>query len=95
MDFSDLADAQQEQILDRIAYPDRAAKADSPWVEFFNEFRDLTVSGFFSSKTGVADLPYLGNTAVAEWKGCDPKVWAVIEDRMKNGYQGLLKPANT
>ena len=27
--------------------------------------------------------------AVAEWKGCDPKVWAVIEGRMKNGYKGL------
>jgi hypothetical protein len=26
---------------------------------------------------------------VAEWKGCDPKVWAAIEERMKNGYQGL------
>ena len=38
---------------------------------------------------GVADLPYLGNRAVAEWKGCDPKVWAAIEERMKNGYQGL------
>jgi hypothetical protein len=51
--------------------------------------RDLTVSGFFSSKMGVADLPYLGNKAVAEWKGCDPRVWAVIEERMKNGYKGL------
>ena len=38
---------------------------------------------------GVADLPYLGNKAVAEWKGTDPKVWAVIEERMKNGYKGL------
>jgi hypothetical protein len=37
----------------------------------------------------VADLPYLGNKAVAEWQGCDPKVWAVIEERMKNGYQGV------
>jgi hypothetical protein len=42
---------------------------------------------------GVADLPYLGNTAVAEWKGCDPKVWAVIGERMKNGYQGVAGPA--
>lgn len=94
-DFVDAAEAQQKQLLDRVAYPSRAAKEDRPWVDFFNEFRDLTVSGFFSSKMGVADLPYLGNTAVAEWKGCDPKVWAVIEDRMKNGYQSILKPAKT
>ena len=45
-------------------------------------FRDLTVSGFFSSEAGIADLPYLGNKAVAEWKGCDPAVWAIIEKRL-------------
>ena len=88
-DFVAASPAQQKQILDRIAWPDRAASADRVWAAFFTRFRDLTVSGFFSSKMGVADLPYLGNRAVAEWKGCDPKVWAVIEERMKNGYKGL------
>jgi hypothetical protein len=82
---------QQKQLLDRIAYPGKAAKDDSPWVAFFTQFRSLTVGGFFSSKPGVADLPYLGNRAVAEWKGCDPKVWAIIEERMKNGYKGVLE----
>ena len=51
---------QQKQLLDRMAYPERAAKEDHAWVRFFNEFRNLTVSGFFSSKMGVRDLPYLG-----------------------------------
>ncbi len=88
-DFVGASVDQQKQILDRIAWPAKAAAADHPWVEFFTKLRDLTVSGFFSSKMGVADLPYLGNTAVAEWKGCDPKVWEVIEKRMKEGYQGL------
>jgi gluconate 2-dehydrogenase gamma chain len=88
-DFVTAGEAQQKQILDRIAWPARAAAADRGWAEFFTRFRDLTVSGFFSSKMGVADLPFLGNRAVAEWKGCDPKVWAVIEERMKNGYKGL------
>jgi gluconate 2-dehydrogenase gamma chain len=88
-DFAAATEAQQKQILDRIAWPARAAAADRRWAGFFTRFRDLTVSGFFSSKMGVADLPYLGNKAVAEWKGCDPKVWAVIEERMKNGYKGL------
>ena len=90
-DFVSSSADQQKQILDRIAYPDRAAKDDLPFVSFFNQFRSLTVSGFFSSKMGVADLPYLGNVAVAEWKGCDPKVWAIIEERMKNGYKGILE----
>jgi len=88
-DFADAGEAQQKQILDRIAWPAKAAPEDRRGVAFFNRFRDLTVSGFYTSKVGVADLPYLGNKAVAEWKGCDPKVWAVIEERMKNGYKGL------
>jgi hypothetical protein len=88
-DFAVASLAQQKQILDRIAWPEKAAKEDRVWATFFTHFRDLTVSGFYSSKMGIADLPYLGNRAVAEWKGCDPKVWAVIEERMKNGYKGL------
>jgi hypothetical protein len=91
-EFADASPEAQKAILDRVAWPDKTAKEDKIWAAFFSEFRNLTVSGFFSSKVGVADLPYLGNTAVVEWKGCDPKVWAVIEERMKNGYQGLLKP---
>jgi len=88
-DFALAAEQQQTQILDRVAWPEKAAAADRRWVGFFNRFRDLTVSGYFSSKVGVADLPYLGNKAVAEWKGCDEKTWAIIEERMKNGYKGV------
>ena len=95
--FVEAAPGQQKQLLDRIAYHERAAKEDSQAAAFFNEFRALTVGGFYSSKMGVGDLPYLGNVAVAEWKGCDPKVWAIIEERMKNGYKGILeaKPWST
>jgi len=88
-DFAGATEAGQKQILDRIAWPARAGAADARWVRFFSRFRDLTVSGFFSSKMGVADLPYLGNRPVAQWKGCAPAVWAKIEERMKNGYNGL------
>lgn len=89
-DFADAQQDQQKQILDRVAYPAKAAAEDERWVKFFSTFRALTVGSFFSSKMGVADLPYLGNKAVSDWKGCDPQVWAIIEDRMKNGYQGIV-----
>lgn len=89
--FADASPDQQKQIIDRVAWPDRAAKEDHAWVLFFDRFRDMTVSGFFSSKVGVADLPYLGNTAVAEWKGCPPNIWAIIEQRTKNGYKGVAQ----
>jgi gluconate 2-dehydrogenase gamma chain len=87
--FADAPVEQQKHILDRIAYPDRAAPEDHRWVIFFNRFRDLTISGFYSSKMGIADLPYTGNTIVTNWAGCPPAVWAIIEERMKNGYKGV------
>jgi hypothetical protein len=31
------------------------------------------------------------NKAVSNWIGCDPKVWAIIESRMKTGYNGILE----
>ncbi len=89
--FADAPPDQQKKLLDRVAYPKKAAKEDHAWVVFFSELRSLTVGGYFSSKIGVAALPYLGNTAVEHWIGCDPKVWAIIEDRMKNGYTGILE----
>ena len=88
-DFAAATKDQQKQIIDRVAWPAKTTSDDRIWAAFFSEFRDLTVGGFFSSKMGVADLPYLGNTAVVEWKGCDPKVWKTIEERMDNGYKGL------
>jgi gluconate 2-dehydrogenase gamma chain len=96
-DFADAPVEQQKKLLDRIAYPKRASQEDQPGVAFFSEFRSMAVGGYFSSKLGVAALPYLGNVAVREWKGCDPKVWAIIEERMKNGYKGILevKPWST
>jgi hypothetical protein len=45
-------------------------------VAFFSAFRDLTASGFWSSEMGVKDIEYVGNTFVAEWKGCPPEVLA-------------------
>jgi gluconate 2-dehydrogenase gamma chain len=68
--FVECADAQRAAVLDDIAWPDKAKPGYSHGVAFFNAFRDLTASGFWSSKMGVQDLQYLGNAVVLEWKGC-------------------------
>ncbi len=57
-------------LLDDIAWPHKAAPTVSHGVAFFNSFRDLTSSGFWTSKMGIEDLQYIGNTFVPEWKGC-------------------------
>jgi len=68
--FKDCTPAQQIEMVDLIAYPDRAK--DKPeltqGVAFFNKMRDLTVTGFYTSKMGVKDLGYAGNTP-NQWKG--------------------------
>jgi hypothetical protein len=71
-EFVDATDAQRKQILDDIAWPKKAKPEFSQGVAFFNRFRDLTASGFFSSKMGMEDLQYIGNEFVMEWKGCPP-----------------------
>jgi gluconate 2-dehydrogenase gamma chain len=73
-DFVDCSAAEQKQILDRIAYPKTAAPEDAAGVAFFNHMRGLVVTGFYSSETGVKDLPYLGNQMVMAWEGCPANV---------------------
>ena len=68
--FIDCTDDQRTIVLDDIAYPERAPEHLSHGVRFFNSFRDMTASGFWSSKMGVEDLQYMGNTVVPEWTGC-------------------------
>jgi hypothetical protein len=66
----DCSDVERRAILDDIAYPSKAPAALSQAVAFFNSFRDLTASGFWTTKMGIADLGYQGNRFVAEWNGC-------------------------
>jgi hypothetical protein len=77
-EFVELADARRREILDDIAWPKRARPEHSQGVAFFNRFRDLTASGFFSSAIGVADLGYIGNQFVTEWVGCPPEALAKL-----------------
>lgn len=76
--FIESTDEQRRAVLDEIAWPTKARPEMSQGVAFFNDFRDLTASGFFSSRMGVTDLQYLGNTVVAEWKGCPPAALAKL-----------------
>ena len=76
--FVDCSSTQQQQILDRIAWPEKAAAQDTKAVVFFNQFRDLTLSGFYTSEMGIRALPYVGNEPQAEWRGCPMDVLAKL-----------------
>ena len=68
--FINGSDTQRRGVLDEIAYTSNPDRGLSQAIAFFNSFRDLTASGFWSTKLGIADLQYQGNTFVSEWTGC-------------------------
>jgi gluconate 2-dehydrogenase gamma chain len=72
--FLQCTPAQKKEVQDLIAYR-KNAKADPglrQGVFFFARLRAMTCDGFYTSKIGIADLEYIGNTALAEFPGCPP-----------------------
>lgn len=72
--FVDCMADEQQQMLDRIAWPAAASSTDSQGIAFFSCFRDLVLSGFYTSEQGIRYLPYIGNEPQPEWKGCPEPV---------------------
>ena len=84
--FVQASDAKRRQVLDDIAWPKKARPELAHGVTFFNRFRDLTASGFFSSEMGYKDVKFVGNVFNPDWKGCPPeamKKLGVSHDLMK------------
>ena len=69
-DFASCTDEQRLEMAERLAWPEVAADDDAPGVAFFSLMRDMTASGFYSSRMGMEDLGYMGNVAIPEWTGC-------------------------
>jgi hypothetical protein len=66
--FKDCSSKQQLEMVDMIAYPDKAKPEHKQGVSFFNTMRDLTATGFYTTEMGVKDLGYVGN-APNQWNG--------------------------
>jgi hypothetical protein len=67
-DFRDCSAEQRLEVVSDIAYPFTAKPDMKPGVSFFNKIRDLTAIGFFTSKMGIDDLGYKGNSP-GKWEG--------------------------
>jgi hypothetical protein len=66
--FKDCSKEDQLKLVDEIAYPDLAKPDMQQGVAFFSRMRNLTASGFFSSKIGIEDVGYMGNRP-NKWEG--------------------------
>jgi hypothetical protein len=72
-DFASCNAQQQIEIVDEIAFPEKAKPEMQQGVSFFNTMRDLTACGFFTSKIGIEDLGYAGNKP-NQWDGVPQEV---------------------
>ena len=68
--FKDCASQQQIEMVDMIAYPEKAKKTKelTQGVAFFSLMRNLTATGFYTSEIGVKDIGYAGNKP-NQWNG--------------------------
>jgi len=83
--FIACSEAERTAVLDDISKPPTEPADDANPVTsddvptlpalshgraFFASFRDLTATGFWTTKMGMDDLQYMGNRVVTEWRGC-------------------------
>lgn len=66
---------QQKELLDDIAYPDDATPDVTPGVKFFTRMRNLVLTGYYTTRMGIDDLGYQGNTPNS-WDGVPADVLA-------------------
>ncbi len=66
--FKDCTSQQQLAIVNEIAYPAKAKPEMQQGVAFFSRMRNLTATGFFTSKMGMDDIGFVGNRP-NQWNG--------------------------
>lgn len=66
--FKSITAAQQIEIVEDIAYPNKVKPGFSHGTNFFSLMRNLTATGYWSSKEGIKDIAYKGNVPNM-WEG--------------------------
>ncbi|UII76468.1 gluconate 2-dehydrogenase subunit 3 family protein [Flagellimonas sp. HMM57] len=77
--FKLATEKQQKSILDTIAYPDvTIPEEERPLeIQFFSTMRNLTLTGYYTTKIGIEELGYKGNM---------PNVWNGVPDDVLAQY---------
>ena len=74
-EFIACSDQEQLKICDQIAYPKKTAPGFKQGEKFFTLMRNLTLTGYYTTRMGLDDLGYKGNS---------PNVWdGITEDVLK------------
>lgn len=64
---------QQLEMVDAIAWPQKATSEMAQGASFFTLMRNLTSTGFYTSEIGKKDIGYMGNVP-NQWNGVPPDV---------------------
>ncbi len=77
--FVDCDESQQKSILDLMAYPDPdlSSSEQTDDIKWFTLFRNLTMTGYYTSKVGIEELGYKGNT---------PNIWDGVPQDVLDQY---------
>lgn len=79
--FVGTPEQKQRELLDLIAYRKNYHPELGPGIRFFALVRQWTVNAFCTSKMGIEDLGYQGNTARSDYDGCGEEVVRQLMER--------------
>lgn len=79
-DFVSAPAAQQTALMDVIAYSKNETLELQPGIRFFDWARKMTIDAYFTSKVGIQDIGFMGNTAVSEFH-VPPEVMEYLNKR--------------
>ncbi|MEO8450020.1 MAG: gluconate 2-dehydrogenase subunit 3 family protein [Gemmatimonadota bacterium] len=72
--FAGLGAPEQTAIADDICYQPKAKPELLAAARFFDLIRDLSSTGFYTTREGMKDLGYIGNVPMPRWDGPPPEV---------------------
>jgi hypothetical protein len=83
LDFTKCSKEQQIELIDEIAYPDKAPEHLKQGVAFFSLMRNLTLTGYYTTEMGIKDLGYIGN---------QPNVWDGVPQEVLDDHDVSYDP---
>ncbi len=73
-DFAALDETQMREICDPISYLPNTPESLQAQARFFDLFRDLVSTGFWTSEEGMEDLGFIGGVPLPSFDGPPPEV---------------------
>lgn len=72
--FADVSESRRREICDEICYAPEAPAALRGQARFFDHFRDLVSTAFWTTDEGMRDLGYVGNVPLPSFDGPPPEI---------------------